>query len=361
MEVQHRQRAPGGRRGAALAVLALALAAPAVGWSADAEARACPSGRCLVVEHEPALAREAAAVVEALSLRLSAYDIAVFRGGERGEREPGASADAADEGRLLWVVHLRSVSADYVLVAVDNLGSGGQDDVVREIRRGKDSDATAWTMALMIEETVLPYLDGSASDTPLGAGLAIIEPPEVGGSPAGKRPAERPYPRLRFLELGLSACAFPVSTDVVAGPRFKIEGAIAARVTAALAVGWAGWGDFSSGGVAGTNSVVPLDVEVGYVFLPERIVELSGAAGFSVGFSVYRTERDDERRTDAVFDPWFQLSLRAIFRAFDPWAVFVDGGASFVLLRDELLDSRERVYLQDWVVPRLAIGFQLWL
>ena len=149
--------------------------------------------------------------------------------------------------------------------------------------------------------------------------------------------------------------------DFIAGPRLLLEGKVAKRVVASIGAGWAGWGDFGVGEVDGSVSVLPIDVMLGFLILPARVVELSIHSGFSVGFSLYRTTRDDEHRVDALFDPCGQAIARAVFHIYGPWALYVDGGAAFVFIHDELKNNGEVIYRQDWVLPYFTLGVQFWL
>jgi hypothetical protein len=284
-------------------------------------------------------------------------------GAASAEGEPPASAsrEGGDGQRLLWVVHLRQLSQGLILVAVDNLAAASDDDVVRELTRGETSSATAWTMALMIEEVVLPYLEGEGDQQALGAGLAIIEPPVVGGIKKPEPVEQEQLPAMRFLGLGLAVYRVGATDDFIAGPRLLVEGAFARRLVASLGAAWAGWGEFTRRDVDGSTSLLPLDVMLGFLILPGRVVELSVHAGFSVGFALYRTTRENEHRVDALFDPLGQLAVRAIFHIYGPWALYVDGGAAFVFVRDVLKNNGQEIYSQDWVLPYFSLGFQFWM
>jgi len=353
----------------AVAILIAGVTATALPAAADSRAarlRAeCGESICLILQHESSLGAEAIALAEALGIRLARHDVKVVLGADEAAAEPappGAeSAPPASEQGLLWIVHLRQLSQGLVLLAVDNLGAASDDDVVRELPRGETSSATAWTMALMIEEIVLPYLEDTGDQQTLGAGLAIIEPPVVGGTKKLEPVAREVYPAVRFLGLGLGVYRIGASDDFIAGPRLLLEGAFAKRLVASIGAGWAGWAEFTKGEVDGSSSLMPLDVMLGCLILPGNIVELSVHAGFSVGFSLYRTTRDDEHRVDALFDPWGQAALRAIFHIYGPWALYVDGGAAFVFVRDSLQNNGAEIYKQDWVLPYFTLGFQFWL
>jgi hypothetical protein len=357
----HRQPSRRGRTGFAwLSLLGAAAVLPA---PASASVAPCQHDRCLVVEHEPALAAEAVFAVETLSHKLAVHGVRVVADGEgryRRAEEPRAAADGSGP-RMLWVAHLRAIPPNWLLLTVAGPDPAGRDGAVRELRRSTDPAETARTVALIIEEALLASLTPGAGEAPLGAGLAIIEPPEVGGVKVSRTPADRPFPHLRAIELGLAGCYLTAADGLVAGPRLRLEGAAARNLAVSIAAGWAGTASFAGAGVTGTASAVPIEAQVNVLFLPGRIVELSAGGGFSMGFAIYRTSGASEQRADILFDPWFTLGLRAVLRVQGPWAVAVDGGAALVLMRDELMNSGRTVYLQDWILPRLGLAVQLLL
>ncbi|MFO8072896.1 MAG: hypothetical protein R6V85_13565 [Polyangia bacterium] len=336
--------------------LALVLLGPA---AAFAEAG---SGGRVVVLAEPLLAAEADALLEALSVKLASNGVSVTKK-ERPEPtgEEESVVQDGDEPELLWIVHVRQLSERMLLVAVDNAASSGPDDVVREVRRGADPEATGWTIALMVEELVLPYVDEDGESAPLGAGLAIIEPPEVGGVRNESSEPIVAYPHLRLLALGMEGQYHPGNDDIAAGPRFALEGAVAERFVATLGIAWVGWTRTSLRGVRVSASSLPIRASLGFVLLPGGIVEISIRGGVSVGFSIYRSDDGTQQRTDVTFSPRIPLRLRVVFRVHGPWGVYVDGGAAFALVRDELRNSGRPVHRQDWIFPAFGLGAQLWL
>jgi hypothetical protein len=363
-----RLESPGLSRRVFSVVTALMIAL-LVGRSASAEPGPrlpgfCDSRACVVVEHEPVLAAEAQALVEALRLRLSKHGVSVGLGSTPEEppvAEAGEDRAAAESAAtVLWVIHLRELSSELVLVAVDNLSTVDGDDLVREARRSDSAKATAWTLALMVEETILPYVEKSGEQAPLGAGLAIIEPAVVGGTKKDGGSGDEQQPKLRFISMALAVYRLAQADDFIAGPRASLEGAFARSLVASIGTGWVGWAEFSAHGIGGSTSLIPLDVMFGFVFLPGRVVELTASAGFSVGFSIFRAARDNRFITEVLFDPLGQVSLRAIFHVFGPWALFVDGGAAFVFVRDVLKDAGRTIYRQDWVMPFFNVGLQFW-
>jgi hypothetical protein len=353
--------------GAAAVLLASTLLLVAGSARADGPDRPpsrCDARACIVIEHEPALNGEAAALAEALGLRMTKHGVHVELGsGEAVSSDPEPTdADPKKEREqvLLWIVHLRELSSELVLLAVDNFSTEGEDDLVRELRRGATAEATAWTLALMIEETVLPYVEGSGDKAPLGAGLAIIEPPVVGGTKKDDETGARVYPNLRLVSLALAVYRLSQADDFIAGPRASIEGALARNWTGSIGLGWVGWAEFSAHGIGGSTSLIPIDVKFGYVFMPEQVVELTASVGFSVGFSIFRASRESRHITEVLFDPLGQATLRAVFRVFGPLALYVDGGVAVVFVQDVLRDATHTIYRQDWVMPFFDIGVQFW-
>lgn len=351
---------------AALLLAAVAWITPLGTRADDAQRPSGPCGgrACVVIEHEPALDGEAGALLEALGLRMAKHGVRVELAGPGFEPEPFDSEHrgppAEQKQALLWVVHLRELSSELVLVAVDNFSTEGEDDLVRELRRGETAEATAWTLALMIEEAVLPYVEGGGNQAPLGAGLAIIEPPVVGGTKKDEEEGAHTGPTLRLVSLALSVFRISHADDFIAGPRASLEGALDKSVVAAIGIGWVGWAEFSAHGVGGSTSLLPIDVTFGYVFMPEQVVELTVSAGFSVGFSIFRASHDSHNITEVLFDPLGQVALRAVFRVFGPLALYVDGGAAVVFVQDVLRDGSNTIYRQDRVMPFFDVGVQFW-
>ena len=329
----------------------------------------CPVDRCLIVEYEESLAGEAATLVDALAIRLARYGMTVRIG--KGAADPEITVDEVKEDENIaaqdvkrqwfWVVHLRQLSGEFILLAVDNLATSKGDDVVREIRRAESIGSTAWTMAIVVEEAVTPYLEKGAVAA-LGAGLAIIEPPAVGGVKKEHPIEETDYPYVRSLGLALTMYAVLETGDFIAGPRFTLEGAFSKNVTTSVSVAWAGWSEFHAHEVNGSMSLVPIDILFGYAFQPGRMVELGISAGLSVGFAVYKTSMDPQReRLDLLFEPSGQVLIRAVFHIYGPWAIYADGGVALPFVRDELRNQSQLVFERGWIVPVFDIGIQLWL
>ena len=346
--------------------LALPLVSSAQGETPTLRPITCPVDRCLIVEYEESLAGEASSLVDALAIRLARYNMTVRIGA--GATDPKTAVDEAKENEAardaekqwFWVVHLRQLSGGFILLAVDNLATSKGDDVVREIRRADSIGSTAWTMAIVVEEAVTPYLEKGAGAA-LGAGLAIIEPPAVGGVKKEHPVEETEYPFVRSLGLALTMYAVLETGDFIAGPRFTLEGAFSKRVTTSVSMAWAGWSDFHARDVDGSQSLVPIDILFGYAILPGRMVELAILAGVSVGFAVYKTSGPQRDRLDLLFEPSGQALMRAVFHIYGPWTIYADGGVTLPFVRDVLKNQNQTVYERGWIVPVFDIGIQLWL
>ncbi len=377
----------------AIALFLIAMAYPVTSHAYDGAdeniAMGCEGRKCLAVEYEQALAGEAAVLIDALSIRLAKYGVQVVIGALSEEEEGSAPAEneapsttesekpvvdggqpsyetlsapgGGDDGRRMWIVHLRRISGEVILVAVDNMETLGADDVVKEVRRGETPESTAWTMAIMIEEAMVPYLEHESDQAALGAGLAIIEPAVVGGIKKELPQKEIEYPFLRSIGLSLTVYGITAAENFVFGPRFGVEGLFAERLLASISIAWAGWADFVGHGVNGSMSMLPLDVIFGFILLPNKVVEISVHAGFAVGFAIYKTADENRDRTDLLFEPCGQANLRAVFHVLGPWTVFVDGGLVVPFVKDVLENQGEVVFEQEWGFPVFNVGMQLWL
>jgi len=321
---------------------------------------------CIIVEYEEPVASEAVQLADTLRLRLTPYGVRVVAeeaGGERGEKEDFAERESRDPARpkLLWIVHLRSLSRGILLVAVDNFVSSGAEDMVREVVRRGSEESIVWTMALMIEEIVTPYFVKSADTPALGAGLAIIEPPAVGGISAREEERHRQYPRFRAIDVGLLMLGV-VSADALAlGPSVAVEGMLAPRFLASLSLGWAGVPDFFGEGVRGRVQFVPLDLDLGYAIYHGNAIELSAWTGLTMGFAVYSAESSsgaDPQRTDVLFEPGARASLRVSFALAGPLFGYVRGGVMVPFVHDEIENRGAAVYEASWIVPSFEVGLQ---
>jgi hypothetical protein len=356
---RHSSRSPA--KAKTIAALFACLTATAAARTAPAEEvggppRGCSRERCLALEYEEVLEGEAATLADALSIRLARSGLGVVM----GQGGSGAEDSGDRSGGFDWVVHLRQISPDLVLLAVDNLDTEGE-DVVKEVQRGETLESTAWTMAIMVEEAIYPYLGSERDEAALGAGLSIIEPAVVGGVKRQVVAHGEEYPQVRSIGLALTVYGITESASFVAGPRLSVEGLFARRVIASISLAWAGWADFVGHGVNGSMSLMPLDVMIDFLLLPDRLVELSVSAGLAVGFAIYKTTDGERDRTDLLFEPCGQARLRAIFHIVGPWTIYVDGGLAVPFVKDVLKNNGEVVYEQAWGFPVFNIGVQVWL
>jgi hypothetical protein len=352
-----------------LAVLAArgATAVPAPDGGADPETR-CPGSACIAIEYEEAVAQEAAKLADALRIRLSPLGVHVVAE-EYGERATAPSKAAAapaegapEEPRLNWIVHLRRLSSDLILVAIDNLVGAGADDVVREVARGETEESTVWTISLMIEEAVMPYLDEGREQPAVGAGLAIIEPPAVGGVAKPESAPVQTYPKLHLVGLGLLVTGIVNAGEFAVGPIAVVEGVFAPRFLASISLGWTGFADYAKGDVRGRAQYIPIEIGLGYRMYDGRAVELSAWTGLAVGFAVYRTETETggaSPRTDVLFEPGILAALRLSFTIYGPLACYLLGGVTASLVRDVLENRGTAIYEAGWVAPDIEVGVQV--
>ncbi|MCP4676522.1 MAG: hypothetical protein GY854_13610 [Deltaproteobacteria bacterium] len=358
----------------------------------------CPEGFCLFVEHDADLAKEAQSLVETLRLRLCKRGVRVqLRSDEPPVEEnnpaveesdsleeesdpdkveniegdcPELSQSTSDEPGDWWVAHLRALSSEFILVAVDHLGGDSDEDLIREVPRGPDAGATAWTIALMIEDALTPYLDTRRELTPLGAGLAIIEPPAVGGMKKPHTRKKTSYPELRCLSIGLNVLYLGAVNDKVSdflvGPRVGVQGLLGPRFIVSFSAGWIGKGSFenkSAGVSEGSISYVPLELLFGFALLSRPRVDIALFSGISTGFSTYKTSSSisNRQQLDVLFDPQIIANLEIIIHIYGPLSMYVNGGAAFPVTHDVLEINGNKVYRQDWVLPLMGVGVQLWI
>ncbi|MCK9461094.1 MAG: hypothetical protein M0R80_15785 [Proteobacteria bacterium] len=341
--------------GAALLSPAVATASPDAG--AGPESR-CPGKACIVIEYEEPVAREAARLADTLRIRLSSFGVRVVAE-QVGERTTAPSPGNAE---LFWVVHLRRLSSELLLVAIDSLGGAGAEDVVREVARGETDESTIWTISLMVEEAVLPYFEKEEDWPAVGAGLAIIEPPAVGGVAKPEAPLEQVFPKLHLLGLGVVVVGLVATGDFAVGPVLTVEGRFAPRFLAAFSIGWSGFAEYSEGIVSGRAQYIPMQIRLGYGMYVSRAVELSAWTGLSMGFAVYGSEADNgggSPRTDVLFEPGVLAALRLSFTVYGPFACYLRGGATIFFVRDVLENRGTTIYEAGWVAPDVEVGVQL--
>lgn len=355
------RRAPGPGALLAAAGALCALAPGAALADAGASAEPCvPDAACVVIEYEEDTRSDATQLADALRLRLSSQGARVVAEAVRGEGGAGpAAARAGQRPRLFWIVHLRRLSKDLLLVAVDNLVESDAEDLVREVARGEDDASTVWTMALMIEAAIAPYFAAEADAPALGAGLAIIEPRAVGGISAREEDAAPRYPRFRFVGVGVTLVGVVAAGSLAAGPIASAEGLFAPRFMASFTAGWAGIADLSKGEVRGRAQFVPLELGLGYAMYVSSLIELSVWTGFTAGFAVYRTELPGERgarRTDTLFEPGALAALRLSFLIYGPVSCYLKGGVAVPFVHDRIENFGTEVYTASWLLPAIELG-----
>jgi hypothetical protein len=349
---------------------AVAVAAPAVAAAGAAQdgipepARQCRDNACLVIKYEAAVAREAAQLAEALRIRLSPLRVRVVAEeyGAATEPTPTSEPEPGAAQRLLWIVHLRRLSSGLYLVAIDNFIGAGADDFVREVAAGETAESTIWTISLMIEENVIPYVNKDEDSPALGAGLAIIEPPAVGGIARQEPLPPRQFPKLHLVGLGAVVIGVVPAGEFAAGPIVSVEGIFAPKFLTSISVGWAGFVHYSRAEIKGRAQYIPMEIGLGYRMYDGPAVELSVWTGLAVGFALYRTQStadDASARTDVLFEPGALAALRLSFRVYGPLALYLVGGATVSLVRDVLENSGSVVFESGWVAPDIELGVQV--
>ena len=340
----------------------------------------CGNHACLAIEFDEDLALEVQRLVEILELRLCKKGVRVIvkspaHSGRDNPSSPNPTSNPCGEakddklGSLWWVTHLRSISPNKILVAVDHLGADSDDDLIKEVQRAEDRNATVWTLALIIEEAISPYLESGSELVPVGVGLAIIEPPQVAGIKKSDASKNVKYPTFRCVSLVLAMYYAGATSDsvdnVLFGPSIGVQGLLGPRFAALFNVSWVGTAKFdhSNGMIKGAVSYVPIELLFGYVILRNKIVDLSVFSGFSIGFSIIQTSSQDLQlqRTDLYFDPWVKARLDATIFAYGPLAIYINLGVVFPIIKDVLKNDDVEVYHQDWIMPEMGIGLQLWM
>ena len=349
-------------------VAAVVVADAAAGSDRDPENDA--GAHYLAVEYDSGLIKEAESLARNLNRRLKSRDVRIVLkppAEEKARVEGDETGEKSDEsGNADWVVHLIALPDDRILVALDSMGDEGEYDLVREVKRSDDPDETAWTVALVVEEALVPYLRGRKSEQPLGAGLAIIEPPEVGGRKKGPKKVDERFPRLRSFGIGLAGYWLGAMDKIVAGPRFSVDGLLAPRVVAGFGVAWTGTGrqgkEINGSFYEIDVSHLPLDVLFGFAVLQSRVVDLSVFAGVSAGFTIYQSAlKGGASRTDLLFAPWAQARAEAAIHVYGPLSLCVGAGAAMAMVKDVLRNSGHEVYSQSRLLPLFSISAQIWL
>jgi hypothetical protein len=379
-------RAGSGQWAIALSVMSvfLVLHIGRVSAEPQMERSECKWGACLFIKYDTDLADEANALVETLRLRLCKRNVQVIvepsvpqdltsddESVEQTSNEcPQLKENRSRSRNLWWVAHLRASSPEYVLVAVDHLGSRSNDDLIREVPKGPEPTATAWTIALIIEEAVAPYLDADQEQAPLGAGLAIIEPPAVGGTRKAVIRRRTQYPEMRCVSIGLASVYLGTGSDSVndflLGPTVGIQALLGPKFATSLNAGWVGTGNFDyesddGVGIKGVVSYVPFELLFGYVPLSHHIVDLTIFGGISTGFSVFKITSSSKQETYFYFDPWILVRAEVTLHIYGPLAMYVNGGVDLPIRRDVFTNYGEEVFRQDLVIPSFGLGLQLWI
>ncbi|MCU0664469.1 MAG: hypothetical protein MUC50_19335 [Myxococcota bacterium] len=321
----------------------------------------CRERACVFVEADHTLALEAKALVDTLRLRMCGLGLAVFPApfpssppqleeGRNCLRPGGAFATAH-----WWTVHLRGMVADRLLVVIDHLGRRSDEDVVRDLPRGPDAEATGWTVVLAVEEAVSPYLEAVADSAALGSGLGLVEPTEVGGRQPFP-PADRGnFPRFSALRAGVALYYLNAVHDALTGPSIAASTQLSPHVFFTFGVGWNGLGKFQRDGIDGTVSHVPLDLLLWFELFNRNIFLVAIETGLSAGFAIYQTSQGTQRRTDILFNPWVAARICFGFKIAGPLRLDFEPGAAVPIFHDVLRNQGGSIYRQDWILASLAI------
>ncbi|MBN2718764.1 MAG: hypothetical protein JXX14_23155 [Deltaproteobacteria bacterium] len=305
----------------------------------------------MLIEYEPDLQAASHALAEVLTIRLGKYGVEVY------ER---AMTDKSPVGNTVWLVTLRRISERHLIVTIDSADERLSLSEVRTVSWQPEIEQLAWTMALVVEETVTPYLENQGELPALGAGLAILEPQEVAGTK--KRNAiDRPsYPRFYAVGAGLSLAAIWNISEIISGPRFFLKGMFSRRTVALFSMGWLGSASYGRYSITGSLSQIPIELYVGNIFFHQQVFKLVGWVGFSLGFAVYKSDHvDAPGRKDLTFQPGGNFLLEATVRIVSPLGFFLQGGCSVPFVRDVLVNNNVEIYTQVWVMPVINLGFQL--
>jgi hypothetical protein len=153
--------------------------------------------------------------------------------------------------------------------------------------------------------------------------------------------------------------------NVLFGPSLGVQGQLGSRFAASFNVSWVGKAnfDYHNGVIRGAVSYVPIELLLGYVIIQNKYVDLSIFSGFSIGFSIIQTSSSSLQlqRTDLYFDPWVKMRLDATIFAYGPLAIYMNLGVVFPIIKDVLENSDVEMYRQDWIMPEMGIGLQLWI
>ncbi|MBN2527242.1 MAG: hypothetical protein JXR76_12680 [Deltaproteobacteria bacterium] len=305
----------------------------------------------MLIEHEPNLQEVGEALASVLKVRLGKYGVEITKRPIMAKSDPSI--------KFAWVVTLRRISERHLIVTIDSADDSKSVSEVRTVSWQAETEQLAWTMALVVEETVTPYLESEGELPALGAGLAILEPEEVGGTKKKSKSRNVTYPRFFSLGMGLAVASVWSVNEVLTGPRLSIKGIFSRNTVAAFSLGWQGSAHYSAEKVSGTFSQIPIELYVGHVFLRQRVFRLVGWVGFSLGFAVYKSQRLESPRTDMTFQPGGNLMLEMDVRIVSLLEFFLQGGCNFPFVRDVLVNNGVEVYSHVWVMPVAIVGLQL--
>lgn len=305
----------------------------------------------MLIEYESDLAQLSKALAEVLEIRLGRHGVELSR--------RAFSAEEAKGTTYQWNVTLRRISERHLIVTIDSTDEQKSVSEVRTVSYQPEIAQLAWTMALVVEETVIPYLQIQGELPALGAGLAIIEPKEVGGTKMKMPAKSKPYPGFYSVGVGLTASGIWSVDEILTGPKFTLKGIFSPRTVAMLAVGWQGSAHFGEGNVSGSLSQIPIELYAGNIFFKKRVLKIIGWVGLSLGFSVYKSQSLNASRTDMTFQPGGNLLLEVVARIATPLEFFLQGGCNFPFVRDIIVNNGREIYSHVWVMPTLTVGLQL--
>ncbi|MBN2341955.1 MAG: hypothetical protein JXX29_03025 [Deltaproteobacteria bacterium] len=305
----------------------------------------------LLIEYEPQLEPLSTALAQVLAVRLDKFGVevttCVFG-------DPSAATDEFE-----WNITLRRISERHLIISIDSTDEQRSVSEVRTVSHNPNVEQLAWTMGLVVEEMVTPYLQSSAELPALGAGLAILEPKEVAGTKKTAPVKRVNYPRFYGLGLGLMASGIWSIDEILTGPKLSVKGIFSKRTVAMFTMGWQGSANYGARTVTGSMSQIPIELYFGNIFFQQRVLKIVGWAGFSLGFAVYKSHSLNSTRTDMTFQPGGNLLIELVAVLVSPLEFFLQGGCNFPFVRDVLVNNGTEVYSHVWVVPTITLGLQL--
>ena len=305
----------------------------------------------MLIEYEPALQAVSQALNDVLAIRLGKYGV------ELSMRTLSERKTAS--GEYVWVVTLRRISERHLIITIDSTDPQRSISEVRTVSWQSETEQLAWTMALVVEETVTPYLEIQGELPALGAGLAILEPQEVGGTKKRSAVIRSTFPRFYAIGIGLTAAGIWTVEEVVSGPKVFIKGIFSHRTVALFALGWLGSANYGAHQITGTMSLIPIELYVGNIFVRQRIFKLIGWAGVALGFAVYKSQYQDISRLEMTFQPGANFLLEMTARVISSLNFFLQGGCNFPFVRDVLVNNKVEIYKHVWIMPMFSTGLQL--